>query len=583
MLSLKNLLVAFLLVFFLGWILLILAASAKADDYIIVNFDHLGLGDLSSKSFEISAPMEIHIGAIGAGRRSEDALYAYGWILNDDTREPEWVMDYDNTDRVRRERELREADEDFSLKPGSYTAYYYGGNPYSFSGEFRIEDLGDFIAVISDAISDEDEYEFEDRLSFTISTTSKSFKTLSVPKSGNGRVVRRLAADEDGYYQSEGFTLDKPMSLSIYAIGEYSRGDKVFVDGAWIIDADTRERVWHMERWNTDPAGGASKNRMFNDAVSFSAGNYIMYCSTDDSHSPEDWNAAPPYDPDNWGVTVLVENASLAASVKPYTDDQASREILAITRVRDNEYESRYITVKKPVVLHIYAIGEYGYEDEFVDYGWIEELSTMDHVWDMDYRNTEHAGGASKNRMFEANIDFEPGDYAVYYVTDGSHSYNRWNSSPPFDQKSYGLSIYGVGSDFDMSSVEVTSQRQRDGNTLVAITAVGDDEEESQYFTIEKPTKVRIYAIGEGVNREMYDYGWIEDANSGRVVWEMRYRKTRHAGGAKKNRMVDTVVLLEKGEFEAFYITDGSHSFSDWNDSKPRDPIHWGVTITVAE
>jgi hypothetical protein len=43
------------------------------------------------------------------------------------------------------------------------------------------------------------------------------------------------------------------------------------------------------------------------------------------------------------------------------------------------------------------------------------------------------------------------------------------------------------------------------------------------------------------------------------------------------------VILLEKGEYEAYYITDDSHSFGDWNDSKPRDPVHWGVTITVAE
>ena len=77
----------------------------------------------------------------------------------------------------------------------------------------------------------------------------------------------------------------------------------------------------------------------------------------------------------------------------------------------------------------------------------------------------------------------------------------------------------------------------------------------------------------------MFDYGWIEEAKSGKLVWEMTYWMTDHAGGAKKNRMVSTVITLQPGEYELNYESDGSHSFNDWNSDPPEDRIHWGITL----
>ena len=48
-----------------------------------------------------------------------------------------------------------------------------------------------------------------------------------------------------------------------------------------------------------------------------------------------------------------------------------------------------------------------------------------------------------------------------------------------------------------------------------------------------------IYALGEGIGGDMVDYGWIERCEERRRVWEMTYRATEHAGGAKKNRRFD--------------------------------------------
>ncbi|MFQ5770315.1 MAG: hypothetical protein ACE5HX_07250, partial [bacterium] len=89
--------------------------------------------------------------------------------------------------------------------------------------------------------------------------------------------------------------------------------------------------------------------------------------------------------------------------------------------------------------------------------------------------------------------------------------------------------------------------------------------------------------IGEGTDGRMFDYGWIEDAEQRKVVWEMTYRKTNHAGGAKKNRLFDDTIFLKKGEYIVYYETDDSHSYNDWNSAPPYDPVNWGITVYLVE
>ncbi len=577
--SLKSWIIAAVAAFILGWMLLIFGAVARADTNTIVDFNDMRGYDLDERTFEVTAPISVRIEAVGAGNRKSDRLHAYGWIYNNSKHQLEWLMEYEHTDRGRHRSDLREFNGEIELEPGSYTAYFFSGYMYAFSSNIEVNGLRDLITVIGDAFSGQDRY--VDEYAFKLTTESDSFHIIARPLNKDDNTIIRLAAVDDDYYESEGFTLEKEMPLSIYAVGEYSKSDRVMVDYGWIINADSREKVWMMERWNTEPAGGASKNRVASEEITLPKGNYIAYFSTDDSHSPEDWNQAPPYDPHGWGLTISVKDAANRASVKSYVDDQPSRELVSITRVGNNEFESRYFTLKKPATLHIYAIGEYDtYGDGFADYAWIEDANSFDRVWEMTRRNTEHAGGASKNRRFVGNVDLDAGSYDLRYISDGSHSYRHWNASPPVNQRQYGVTIYGISDDFDKSIFCVTDQPAPGENTLVSITEVGDNEERSQEFILTEPSDVLIYSIGEGSNGEMYDYSWIEDTRTGRVVWEMKYRKTRHAGGAKKNRVFNDVIHLDKGTYEAFYITDDSHSFEDWNSARPDDPARWGITIT---
>jgi hypothetical protein len=192
--------------------------------------------------------------------------------------------------------------------------------------------------------------------------------------------------------------------------------------------------------------------------------------------------------------------------------------------------------------------------------------------------DTYHAGGAQKNRMIDEIITLPKGDYLAYYQTDGSHAYDDWNDDPPFDEEHWGLSVMGAGEKFDPKSVSSFSE-EADKDVIAQIIKVSDNKHLRKTFTLTKPTKARVYAIGEGEDREMYDYGWIEDANTGQTVWEMTHNMTINAGGARKNRMVNTTILLDKGDYELCYNSDASHSFNDWNADPPEDRIHWGITL----
>jgi hypothetical protein len=114
---------------------------------------------------------------------------------------------------------------------------------------------------------------------------------------------------------------------------------------------------------------------------------------------------------------------------------------------------------------------------------------------------------------------------------------------------------------------------------LAQIVRVRDDENARKSFKLDRETQIRIYALGEGTGRSLADYGWIEDARTGKTVWEMTYRVTEPAGGAAKNRRFDGVITLPAGEYVARYETDGSHSFGSWNANPPDDPDMWGITV----
>jgi len=562
--------------------LLAVAASAAAQENILVDIKDVHPQDLEIAGFSLSEDQSVKIEAAGAGGYRED-LIAGAWILHSLSRKVVWSLEDAKTSRLT--RELYEANESVKLSKGEYEAYYSFYPNYYYSNGRR--GFGDVMGHIWNELFEKD-----------YSYNKSAFKDLKFIVRGKGerlssdkieQAQKRFSEDAlvslnglwDDRYERKGFTLEQPMDVHIYAFGEANDDEEY--DYGWITNTKTREKTWSFKYRDSDPAGGARKNRKVDEVISLPAGTYAAFFVTDDSHSDGKWNSPPPYDPAYWGLTIRVKDASKKQYAKTYDyqDAAAKNTIVDLARLRDDEMRSQGFALKKPMNVRIYAVGE-GRDGEMFDYGWIVDAKTHQKVWEMDYYKTDHAGGASKNRLFDGAIKLDKGSYVAYFVTDGSHSFMDWNSSRPYDADRWGLSIFGDDADFNSADVG-KYEEEEDKSVLARVVNIRDDDRRRTRFKLDKDTAVRIYAIGEGSDSDMHDYGWIEEDRTGKTVWEMTYRRTEHAGGAGKNRMANETITLKAGEYTVFYESDGSHSFNDWNDDPPYEPYNWGITVYAAE
>jgi len=574
---------------------------ARAGEKSVATLKDFSQVEMKQAGIDLRQAATLHIKARGAGGSygwsyKSDLMFAYGWIINADTRALVWEMTSANTAKAGEDREF---DGTIALEPGSYEvyfaattfAYHSALTHISVNVDHRSQPLfgpGDskerhFFSWLTDWWTDDITDAWNRRsTSWGIELrvddgVARDLSTFAPPKVSPA-VVLKATGMGDNEAVRRGFTLSAPTVLTIRALGEGQPGAEC-ADCGWIVDSKTRERVWDLGWRDGKSAGGARKNLMAESEVRLDKGTYVLYVITDGSHSCADWNAAPPYDPLSWGVTISVNEERDRKNVLPdqYREDQNI--IVSMTKVRDSEPRSEGFTLKEDMKVRVYAFGERSNSRRtMADYGTIIDAKTRQRVWTMDVDRTRHAGGASKNRFIDEVVSLPKGSYVVNYVTDDSHAYDDWNDDPPFDPEHYGITIAGAEDTFS-STLVTTYVEEKDKNVIAQIIRVGVDADRSERFTLERTTRIRVYAIGEGQNREMFDYGWIEDARTGTVVWEMTYGMTFHAGGGRKNRMVNTNVVLEKGEYLLRYRTDDSHAWGDWNVDPPDDRDYWGIAL----
>jgi len=562
----------------------------------IVDIQDLTTREHRMSAFVLAAPQELKIQAVGAEPwpdrlRSRDDEHwqddeqttwpAAAWILDARTREVVW--DLRSVDTRRESNGLRRFSGPVRLPAGTYEAHYasYPASVVSFDGNIRLNDFEDIVRLGRRAKYGGPYVEQELYKEFGL-TISGVGRTASPEELGAARAAftaSAIATVAPGRNASArgGFELTKPTQVKIYAIGELT------VDGeqdyGWIVNADTRQRVWAMSYVDTDPAGGAAKNRMAHETVRLKPGRYVAYFVNDDSHDPEEWTRVPPTDPGFWGLTLRVRDPAARAAVKPfdYQPVPAGQTIVSMIGVGDDETRSEGFVLKRPMNVRIYAIGEG--TSQMVDYAWIVDAEHHKRVWTMSRDNTVHAGGGQKNRLFDDTIRLAPGSYMVYYRSDGSHSASDWNTAPPAEAKYYGVSVFPASGRLNRADIGPYVRPGRgNGVPLAELPRMGDNEHARKTFRLDAETKVRIYALGEGRSGEMFDYGRIEDGN-GRTVWQMMLDETEPAGGAAKNRLFDGVITLPAGRYVLCYDSDGSHSHADWNDDAPDEPESWGITV----
>ncbi len=579
----------------------LLVAYCQAGEQTVLSLRDFTTTELKGAGFVVQQPTTVHILALGGGENESwgsksNSMFAYGWIINAESKEIVWEMTSHNTTSSSDDRKF---DGSIMLSPGKYEVYFtaYAFVEHSPFSQFQVnvdhrnsplfgspsESTHGFFSWLKDFWAGDAKRDFYKRAPYwgidllvdesVAPSISQFTPPLALPN-----VVSRAIGVGDNRCIRIAFELRGTTTLRIYALGERGKENEL-PDGGWIVNIADRERVWQMDDGNVNFAGGAAKNIQYRGDVTLDHGQYLLYYITDNSHSMDDWNQAPPYDPLDYGISVSIPDESERDNFKQIPYDDYDNVIVSLVRPGDEEHHTEGFALKQDADLRVYAIGERANgRRSMADYGQIMNARTRQRVWTMDVERTHYAGGAPKNRMIDEIIHLPKGNYEVSYTTDDSHSYDDWNDDPPFDPSHYGITIMGVGPKFSPAIVGKYVE-ERDRSIIAQIVRPGDEEDRTVHFTVDRPTRVRVYAIGEGMGREMFDYGWIENARSGDVVWEMTYPMTFYAGGARKNRMVNTTLTLDRGEYALRWKSDDSHSYNDWNADPPDDQDYWGITL----
>ncbi|MBC8183692.1 hypothetical protein H8E88_21575 [candidate division KSB1 bacterium] len=375
------------------------------------------------KGFTLTAPVKLRIYSIGEGTKSGRQMSDFGWITNVETRERVWEMKYRKTEHAGGAPKNRKFEGRLMLPPGDYMVHYVTDDSHSNEHWNQMPPYNpDFWGITIWA----DDFK-------------RDHAEIKPLERGEFKPIIELTRMRNNRYERQGFQLLKEAKVHIFVLGESSHSRRSLADYGWIVDASTRETVWKMEYRNTEYAGGGKKNRVFDGFVTLPKGKYFACYRTDDSHAYRSWNVDAPWMPESWGITIACANKTNKKNIQLFDERDDVDILVRLTRVHDDEKISQRFELTKTTHVRIYAIGE-GRSGKMFDYGWIED-DEGEKVWKMEYYDTEHAGGGTKNRVANQVIKLKRGTYRVYFKTDDSHSYRDWNTTPPDDGEHWGITV----------------------------------------------------------------------------------------------------------------------------------------------
>ena len=561
--------------------------STEIDGVVVLN--EFGANHVYQSGLRVDRDTEIVVSMVASFETDAEgaSLATYGWILDADSRKVVWRPERRS---MTRDGVLGIVTDTIHITAGLYEVYYttIGPTPDSKSN-------APFLGLKP----------------FWTNDTSKWFMSISAGPDENVDDLpihevdpRGIEAAHEDLLWSTGqvgdrtakthlFRVSAPAELSVYSIGEICPRE---CDFGYIEDVRGNERIWEMNWDNTVPAGGYASNRLYSGTILLPPGVYRAGFQSNGSHSSRRWKANPPWDPAGWGMILSNVPRSDVMSYDPWTQTEP---LISLTGVGNDALEKAQFKVHAPSTFLISSMGEITAQRSVYDYGWLERNETRETVWKMSYQNSNHAGGARKNRVETVFLDLEPGTYTIYYQSDDSHSFPRFNEEQPDHPERWGLALFPVAAEgsadaFTLLTDTWTTEhnfgddqralyREKKKTTLVSFDRVGNDSQYSESFSLDEPSSVYVVAVGELSRSGRYDYGWIERAESGERVWEMTVKNTTHSGGKDQNRRFEGLVQLPAGEYVARYVSDFSHAFGDFDEEGPDDRTEWGMRIFKLE
>jgi len=263
-------------------------SSEEALPRPVVHIDRVGDDDLQRKVFVVTRRAPVLVRAYGemSGRRQ---FADFAWIERTSDLETVWTMREAESRYCGGASKNRMVEVMVELDPGSYALCYVTDDSHSY-GSWNAEPPWEPQAW------------------------GASLAEISLDPGRPGGAVRPGGADDSPVLISlapmrsdqkkvRRFEIIEAGRVEVIAIGEGEDGD--MYDFGWLENEDNGQTVWTMTWRNSEPAGGARKNRKVRTTLDLPKGSYALHFVTDGSHAFGDWNALPPDQPGLWGVTLL--------------------------------------------------------------------------------------------------------------------------------------------------------------------------------------------------------------------------------------------------------------------------------------
>jgi hypothetical protein len=560
----------------------------------------MDLSELKRASFRLESTEPFAIEATGSIEKKFDAsqpvppLATYPWILDRSSREVVWKLDPTNVQIEK--ATLARSSATVTLGPGDYDVYFttFGNSTSSredgnlfktLLGTHWTSDVGEWRFVMSSALPDA-------ASELTILTEDEAEQWPL----GEG-VLWSTGSIEDYEKEEMVFRVVESTPVRIYSIGEICRRNEC--DYGWIEEVFSRRHLWELNEASSEPAGGMEENRACRQNIVLAPGLYRVVFKTDSRHAYDDWVANPPFDPQAWGLTLYLGEGGDPSAVESFDPWKDSEPVLRISGVGNDEHRQIKFAVSDTAGIIVHAAGELRRNENRYDYGWLQNDATDEKVWEMSWQASYPGGGHGGNREETAFLRLTPGTYSLNYQTDDSHAFGSWSNGTPDHPDRWGVAVFTLRDDVELRVLEgekvATSARvlpppppippgqvAAGGPVILDARSLGNEREVKQVFTLEKPTRLRVTAVGEISVSGRYDYGWLESAN-GNTVWEMTYPETEPAGGDERNRKFDGVIELPAGRYAVRFKTDFSHAFGDFGEDAPADPSAWGILVQVID
>lgn len=571
-----------------------------------VSIDRVKPFELHHAAFMAGAPTTIEIEATGSVERDHpDASVATQvWILSRDDRSVVWRLAADTV--ARRRGTLLRTSTLASIDAGTYDLYFA-----SFGNDIRMSGPRNFIGRLFRSRPDWE----EDSRRWNVSVRSHERNPRLVrlddgPAGLSGDDIFWRAAPMSSRSGDRAvFEVKEPMEVRVYSIGELSDEGR---DYGWIDNLSTRARIWELKIDNTTHAGGHFSNRVFDNAVRLEPGVYAAGFETDPAHAPDNWRANPPFDPTNWGLTIL-RPPEFTDAIGTFDPWEARSPLFELIRIGSSQHDMVEFEVAEPMDVVVDALGELSPSRPY-DYGWIEN-EDGNRIWQMQYSNSTYAGGDRYNRSAIEIFRLEPGRYAAHFQTDDSHASGDWRKGKPRFPDRWGMALFPVDPELPAQAFNIIQRltnlpepeppvagiplpnipqlphlpdlpqlppiEHLRRHLAVQLRGVGNDADLRERFRVGERGKVIVVAQGEILPTERYDYAWIERADNGEMIWSMTWENTHPAGGDDRNRSFVGAIELPEGEYVVRYRSDLAHAFGDFGKIAPNDPENWGITVIV--